>query len=252
MTQDVGRCGAGADVGGVVAVGPAGKRPAEADVAVAAVGQVEAPRDRVRRRCGVGQRCGGGVAVKLGERGSQLQSRSTVPVVPQQKWALAACGEQSWAFTPTAAGFGEPNEQSTGGFAPLSSTTVKPGIGTPAALAAATVTTAVGVTAGCEWCPAAAGAEADCCAAGDRVAAAAADVDAAASGSTVGVTPAAGVETAGTLVVPGLSGAAAVHAVSAIAVAAATSTAKSPGGLDASYGCVWWWWWWWISGQCSP
>ena len=129
---------------------------------------------------------------------------------------------------------------------------VKPGIGTPAASAAATLTTAVGVTAGGELCSAADCSAADCsvaCAVADDAAAAsaaadrleaaeAADADAAAPGSAVGVTATAGVETAGMLmfVLPGLSGAAVVHAVSAIAVAAATSTARIPIALTCLKG----------------
>jgi len=128
---------------------------------------------------------------------------------------------------------------------------VKPGIGTPAASAAATLTTAVGVTAGGELCSAADCSAADCsvaCSAADDSAAAsetadrfdaaeAADADAV-PGPAVGVTATAGVETAGmlVLVLPGLSGAAVVHAVSAIAVAAAISEARIPVALTCLKG----------------
>ena len=121
---------------------------------------------------------------------------------------------------------------------------VKPGIGTPAASAAATLTTAVAETAGGELSSAADCSAADCSvacspaddsadafAAADRFdAAAAADADAAAPESAAGGTATAGVDTAGmlVLVLPLLSGAAVVHAVSAIAVATATSTARIP------------------------
>ena len=129
---------------------------------------------------------------------------------------------------------------------------MKPGIGTPAAFAAATLTTAVGVTAGgelgsavdcsaaddCSVACSAADDSADAVAAADRFdAAEAADADAAAPESAAGDTATAGVETAGmlVLVLPGLSGAAVVQPVSAIAVAAATSTQESR-RFDASHG----------------
>ena len=125
---------------------------------------------------------------------------------------------------------------------------MKPGIGTPAASA---LTTAVGVTAGGELSSAADCSAADCsvaCPAADDSAAAsetadrfdgaeAADADAAAPESAVGVTATAGVEPGMlVLVLPGLSGAAVVHAVRAIAVAAAISTARIPIALTCLTG----------------
>ena len=127
---------------------------------------------------------------------------------------------------------------------------MKPGIGTPAASAAATLTTAVAVPAGGELCSAADCSATDCsvgCSVVDDAAAAsaaadgleaaeAADADAV-PGPAVGVTAATDVETGMlVLVLPGLSGAAVVHAVSAIAVAAATSTARIPIALTCLKG----------------